>query len=462
MKSKILFVVIFSLTMVFVAKGQTPLDVHRTKYDWSLVAEQIAGDKTSKHDQAYAIYRWLCDNISYDITYSIYDADTAFEQKRGVCQAYCEMFYRIAEPLGLKVHVISGKSKDHDGKVGEIGHAWLFVFIDGNSGILVDPTWGAGSVNGNLFKKSEGDDSWFQVDPKWMIFTHFPDDKAYQLLDSPIGYDTFLKLKPLFPMLGYYGFNPSEILCKSLAGEAPDIPECFFPKNIIIDEMPHEATLRVGKTYSFILGTEKQHEFAIVNGNDFDTDWLSSGNWYKTDYVPSGEGTLSLCYRDKGADGNWTTLVEYKVDKATPDDIAALEKLAPEKSPCLQGLENYYPEILKAKNVDFVSLLEAVRREGIRKLPVIYTNGSYSLNSVPMNGELAAGKTYTFAFSPYEEGDWVLVNGGVWLRNWVQDPETRAWVMTFEAAQQGSLKLVFKPKGSTDNSYSVFMEYAIR
>ena len=79
------------------------MNVHKTKYDWGLVAEQIAGDKTSKYDQAYAIYRWLCDNVSYDTTYSIYDADTAFEQKCGVCQAYYEMFYRIAEPLGLKV-----------------------------------------------------------------------------------------------------------------------------------------------------------------------------------------------------------------------------------------------------------------------------------------------------------------------------------------------------------------------
>lgn len=462
MKSRILFVAILSLAVVFVAKGQTPLNVHKTKYDWSLVAGQIAGDKTSKYDQSYAIYRWLCDNISYDTTYSIYDADTAFEQKCGVCQAYCEMFYRIAEPLGLKVHIISGKSKDHDGKVGEIGHAWLFVFIDGNSGILVDPTWGAGSVNGNTFKKSEGDDSWFHVNPQWMIFTHFPDDEAYQLLDSPVDYGTFLKLKPLLPLLGYYGFNPSEILSKSLSGETPETPECFFPQNITIDEIPHGAILRVGKTYSFVLGTEKQYEFVIINGNDCETDWLSSGNWYKTDYVPSVEGSLSLCYRKKGTDDLWTTLVKYKVAEATPDDIAALEKLAPEKSPCLQGLENYYPEILKAKNVDFTSLLKAVKREGIRKLPVIYPNGSYSLNFVPMNGELVAGKTYTFSFSPYEDGDWVLVNGGIWLRNWVQDPDTLAWVMTFEAASQGELKLVFKPKGSTDNSYSIFMTYVIR
>lgn len=128
MKCRIL---IFMITVIaLAARAQGPMSVSETKYDWSELAAKIVGDKTAKRDQAYAIYRWLCDNIAYDTSYSIHDADTAIEQKRGVCQAYCEIFYRLAEPLGLEAHIISGFSKDSD------SGAWVMTVQAAPSGTL--------------------------------------------------------------------------------------------------------------------------------------------------------------------------------------------------------------------------------------------------------------------------------------------------------------------------------------
>ena len=455
-------IIALALGSMLTAIAQTPMDVHDTKYDWSQMAQQIAGDKTTKYEQAYTIYRWLCDNISYDTTYSIYDADTAYEQKRGVCQAYCEMFYRLGEPLGLQVHVISGKSKDRQGNIPEIGHAWLFVFTDGNSGILIDPTWGAGSVDGNRFTRNDNDDSWFHVDPRWMIFTHYPDDSAYQLLDSPIDYGDFVRIKARYPTLGYFRFDPEQILDSELGGHSPDIPQCYYNKDIKVLKMPQEGTLRVGTSYDFIVDAGSNREFAIINEKDYGKEWISSGTQQGVRFTPSTGGSLHLSHRDKGSQGNWTTLVEYKVAKPSHADIAALEKTSPEKSPTLTSLDNYDARLLKSKGIDFMSLLADVKRDGIRKLPHISSRDNFSINSAPMNGVLRAGQTYTFKISPYEVGDWVIINGDTWLRGWTQDAATKAWVMTVTPTAGGKLQLGFKPEGDTGKSYSILMEYEIR
>ena len=181
---------IIAMVVAAVAVAQTTggdmmqQQVAPTRYDYTQVARQITEGCSSKYEQAYAIYRWLCDNISYDTSYSIYTADECWDNRRGVCQAYSELFYRLAEPLGLETHIVRGDAK---GPGGIEGHAWVFVIVEGTgTGILVDPTWGAGSVNGSTFTHREDDDSWFHVDPYWMIFTHFPDEASYQFLPQPV------------------------------------------------------------------------------------------------------------------------------------------------------------------------------------------------------------------------------------------------------------------------------------
>lgn len=63
------------------APAQTQLSP--TRYDYSQVAQQITQGCTTDYDRAKAIYRWLCANISYDTSYSIYTADDCWDRKRG-------------------------------------------------------------------------------------------------------------------------------------------------------------------------------------------------------------------------------------------------------------------------------------------------------------------------------------------------------------------------------------------
>lgn len=128
-------------------------------------------------DKARAIYDWLCENIAYDTTKQIHDAETCWRTKRGVCQAYCELFCYMAEIAGLTADIFVGKVKTPDGKISEDKHSWIFVYTHEYEGILIDPTWGAGAVNGNKYVKNTDNSMWFDVSPYWMVFTHFPEQQ---------------------------------------------------------------------------------------------------------------------------------------------------------------------------------------------------------------------------------------------------------------------------------------------
>ena len=137
---------------------------------------EIVGTANTNENRARKIYDWICDNIQYDTSKQIYNADGCWEIRRGVCQAYCELFCHLAEKVGLTVEIITGKAKTSQGEIAVEKHAWLFVYTDEYNGIFIDPTWGAGSVENGIFVKNSDTSSWFGVSPYWMAYSHFPDD----------------------------------------------------------------------------------------------------------------------------------------------------------------------------------------------------------------------------------------------------------------------------------------------
>lgn len=458
MKFPISLILIFA---VLSASARPEVVVSETKYDWKPLAKTIVDKKKTKYEQAYAIYRWLCDNIDYDTSYTIHEADNAMEQGKGVCQAYCEIFYHLSKAVGLKVDIVNGISKDIDGRVSPNGHAWMYVYTDGDQGILVDPTWGAGTVNQGVFQRRQDDDSWFHIDPHWAIFSHFPDDASYQLLSQPVDSATFVQLPFYHPELSHFSFKPDELFHRSLSENKPDLPKCYINKAIGILDIPTDGTLRIGKEYNFRLSDDGSYEFAIINGEDFDLQWQSNGNEHECSFVPALANRLMLAYRPKGSQSNWTSMTEYTVAAPSDDDIASLEALVPHKSPILKRLPNFYPELLQSKGVDFARLLDEVKSENILRLPMIATDGPLTLDSVPMNGELKAGAEYTFRITPLEAGEWFVVNDSQWLDSWIMNPESGQMEISVTTAGQGKLRIAHRPEGSETNTCDVYVVYDI-
>ena len=153
----------------------------------------IIGDANTVVDKARSIYNWICDNIAYDTTKQIHDAETCYKTRRGVCQAYCELFCYMAESVGLTADIIFGKTKDAEGRISD-KHSWVFVYTHAYDGIFIDPTWGAGGVDGVKFVKNNDNTNWFNVSPYWLIFSHFPDQPYWSKLDIAITEEQFKKL----------------------------------------------------------------------------------------------------------------------------------------------------------------------------------------------------------------------------------------------------------------------------
>ena len=105
----------------------------------------------------------------------------------------------MAEAVGLTADIIFGKTKRPDGKVSDGKHAWVFVYTNAYDGILIDPTWGAGVVNGTTFIRNEQSDIWFNISPYWMIFSHYPEQPDWTKLDIDVTENQFNQIPFKYP-----------------------------------------------------------------------------------------------------------------------------------------------------------------------------------------------------------------------------------------------------------------------
>lgn len=203
-------------------KPRNDIPLNRLQIDIREDVMNIVGNSNTVEEKARAIYNWICDNIAYDTTKQIHDAETCFKTRRGVCQAYCELFIYMANVVGLNAEIITGKTKDSDGNISPDKHSWVFVYTHAYDGMLIDPTWGAGAVNGSKFVKNEDNSFWYNVSPFRMIFSHFPDYQYWTKIDFPITEEQFKQLpflrmgndtdakNFLFESLGKINLNPDE------------------------------------------------------------------------------------------------------------------------------------------------------------------------------------------------------------------------------------------------------------
>ena len=436
--------------------------ISETEYDWAPIAKEIVGKTSDKREQAYKIYRWLCDNIAYDTSHTVRTSDSCYLTRRGVCQGFTELFYRIGEPLGLKTVIVSGIAKNADGTLDTDGHAWLYVYTDRKNGIFIDPTWGAGSVDDGVFVRSKDDDSWFDVDPYWLIFSHFPYTKQADLQMLPITVDslTFCTLPSYRPKLSAFGQDGKQLFEQCCTGSAPDLPK-YYPTVLPMVEvgtMPLEGTLRVGQSYTFSLRPTTGGELMIQNGKQqsFSKEWEQQDGMSVCRFMPSDDATVTVAIKTGGGN-EWSVLAQYKMAHPTTADIENLEAADPKLSPAFKGLANYSAKTLADHGVDFAALLREIKEQGITRLPVIYAGAKFDIRRMPWNGTLRVGQSYTFCFVPHEEGQWAVINGDDWQMEWKDDDGGRTITVTPQTA--GKLQVAAQVAGSENYQYCI--EYTV-
>lgn len=436
--------------------------VSATKYNWRKVAESIVSGNYSDYDRVKAIYLWICSNISYDVSKTIRTADECWGRKTGVCQAYCELFYRLAEALGIRIEVITGKSKDSDGHVGEKGHAWIFAYTNGNKGIFIDPTWGAGSVDNGTFHRSKNPMVWFHVSPEWMIFAHYPDDPSDQLLANQISYNEFLQLPNFSGCWMDYGLDAHEtytlarrntlVLPKFFSGGEGDIELLDFPKR---------TSLEIGQFYVFYIQMKKNREFALINGGVYyeSQEWTRMEHGYAIKFMPRKVGALSLALRI-GNTMQWCSIIEYKIDPPDKSNWKNVEKYYPEDMPEMQMIPNLNIKRWNEYGISSSYLLDVVRGDRLNELPAVNFEGKYYVQfvSIPMGKYLRREQVYQFAIKVSSISEWAIINEGKFYENW-QSRYDGTYIIKVTPAYAG--KLTLSEYKVSDGKYHACLMYTV-
>lgn len=436
-------------------------NVEPTRYNWINVAKGITEGCATDYERVQAIYCWLCANISYDTSYTIYHADECWDNKRGVCQAYSELFYHIARALDIRVDIISGHAKHYNGEIN--GHAWVYAETDKvrHAGILIDPTWGAGNVNNGVFTRKNNDMSWFHVNPYLMILSHYPDDPSYQLLESPISYDEYCRLPYVEPAAQLYGLDAEKLYyhCRDGSTTLPMFHFTYDKAQFYIDEMPMTSTLRPGATYRFSI-RKVDGKFALICGDEFvyDTDWQYKNGVYTLDYTVTCDDVLKLSWHNE-SDGLYYTTLEYKITSPTASDLRNLEAKRPFDMPEIKRLTCANKSFLAEMGFDGSRLLQAVRNGSVTSLPDLYQKETVTIVDVPLNGVLRAGQAYRFRIQPKVSGNWAIINNGEWHHEWVKSPSDNVLEITV-IPEPGILKV--SVQSNPNDSYYTCLEYKVR
>ena len=302
------------------AKLFLPVEKQVSQPDFSKIDEYVLGIRTrrnmseaelvklitqqshTKMEKARAIFIWIAHNIAYDTNLKINSKEEALRQGKGVCEAYSGLFKSFAELVGLEVETVVGDSKQSFYKrpsdLDRGGHAWNVVKVDDGRWILVDATWGAGYVENKKFTRKLTT-HWFDSKPEIFIFTHFPQEDQWQLLDKPVTRDEFLRMPPLSPEKISWGFNPYETLLYFSKNKDAWFPDVFSIEDIVLNikKMPISSELKVGQSYDFELVLTQNEEAAIIFNNK---DWVRfnrDGDKFSVTIIPEGKGQAILAVK---------------------------------------------------------------------------------------------------------------------------------------------------------------------
>jgi len=235
----------------------------------------LAGIAGSDREKTRALYIWITHNIAYD-TDSYFrgisgptDAEGTFRTRKSVCEGYAGLFAEIGTRLGLEVVKIHGYAKGWGYRngidPGGTNHAWNAVRIDGEWH-LFDATWGAGYVDGRDFLRSYKE-FYFDTPPEEFIFTHYPEDADFQVLNDPVSRREFFRLPRLDGEAFGSGVDAVVVKEQVESGREFGMPIIYstdFPAALI--EFPMVSELKAGRTYRIVIETEAPYAL-IKDGN---------------------------------------------------------------------------------------------------------------------------------------------------------------------------------------------------
>ena len=111
MKTKLLSILVIAALFCLEAAGQHK--AFTTQYDWKPLADEITQGAGDQREQLEKIYKWICGNIAYDTSGTVYKADDCLDTRKGVCQAYMLAYRAVLNELGIPNITVTSDEMDH-------------------------------------------------------------------------------------------------------------------------------------------------------------------------------------------------------------------------------------------------------------------------------------------------------------------------------------------------------------
>lgn len=168
--------------------------------------------------KARLIFRWLTSKKVEEIKFRTVEKDSPEEVLVWLQlgrSSHAHVFYTMSVFAELQCKVISGLAKGPNYKIGqpmtaeEYQHWWNAVFIYGKW-CLVDSylaTIPLINKTGSGELKYSFNENYFLTDPNKLIYTHIPDEPAWQLITDPVSLDEFLLQPKITPHFLYFGLQ---------------------------------------------------------------------------------------------------------------------------------------------------------------------------------------------------------------------------------------------------------------
>ena len=277
---------------------------------WAERAAKITKGSSSAIQKAKAIYNWECDNVRQSASGKVNTAEGCWIEKEGNAEGYAHLYVELAKSVGLEARVVKGNCCENVLKVTKksttkkvMPHYWVAVKIEKRQ-VLIDPMWGAGMVTDEgVFQKNENREEWFDVDPYWMIFSHYPDSKDDQMIEKPIELKRFKTLPSLYPYLGQYGLDGKQMYDLCQMRERPPI---FYDNyqyrpwtRVQLLNIPKTRTMTAGQTYTIeiektVMSTELWIRSSANDSTIETTPWIKTGNHFTIHITPRKADTLTI------------------------------------------------------------------------------------------------------------------------------------------------------------------------
>lgn len=170
-------------------------------------------------ESAYFIYEWLRKNIELnceDDQKQEKSFQKVYTSGYGTSYGISNLFRTIGNLLELNIDLIFGKVRAHtmDGLnlINITDFVWNYIEINGTF-YLMDASFSKGYCNNKKFYRSNSI-NYFGAKPDIFIYSHFPDDNKWQLLNKSVSYEEFetkAVITDYFYQIGFRTISPDRV-----------------------------------------------------------------------------------------------------------------------------------------------------------------------------------------------------------------------------------------------------------